>query len=616
VPFNASALERIEATFRRRFNLFAGLASFTSAGLCLLVTKGSGFHSDDIWNLGQARDEGLTLDFLTHPVTEDHLAPGHRLVFWLVNALGPSWTLTVLLIVGLYAAMTLACAFAVREISGSSVMAIAAALLLASSVPFLRASMWLSSGAAEIPAAALILVTAWAVVRWTSDRRRRTLMLAGIGFVLALLFFEKYLVLTIPLLGLLLLARPAERTIRLPGLRQQLRSSLPMVVLVVAIATVVAALSARAASSNQSGTAKAATVTAGKWVELIVGWWQHGIGSMAINGNPVTTARLLNPDPAVDHLSFLGLVVLAALAALTIRGLRPGLIWVTALLTLLANGLLAGIGRVGQHGVDYVMDPRYHTTTLLTLILLIPAAWLASGRPRPSTNRATAILAAAAIVGASLWAINGAQTISNWHAVPHQSAAYAAKLRDSLAALTRRYPNASLVDEQAPEPVAVPLWVSKYGSTTGIAALLAPDIPVGSTHADGKILRISSDGVVRVVPTAGSVSLQPGIAGCGTTAAGTQLLEGSVPVAQTTIPRNSFAPGTPLLATIHFRANSSIGGMAIDPANGSLPLIARQLPDFSTGLQTLLPADVTAIRLLLWGGATGCVTGIDVTPLG
>ena len=138
MPLTASALERFEAICRRKFTLLAGLSALASAGLCLLVTKGSGFHSDDIWNLGQARDEGLTLGFLTHPVTEDHLIPGHRLIVWFVNASGPSWTVTMVLIAALYAAMTLTCAFAVREISGSSTIAIAAALLLATSVPYLR----------------------------------------------------------------------------------------------------------------------------------------------------------------------------------------------------------------------------------------------------------------------------------------------------------------------------------------------------------------------------------------------------------------------------------------------------------------------------------------------
>lgn len=606
---------RFAAFCERRFTPIAAITGIAGGFLSLLVTKGSGFHSDDIWNLGQARDEGFTLDFLTHPVTEDHLAPGHRLIFALVNATGPDWTASMILTALIFAAMTFACAFAVRESSGSAVIAVIAAGLLATSVPYLRASIWLSSTAHELPATSLMLLSTWAALRWCATRRPTMLALSGSSFALGLLFFEKYLIISVPLLVLITLARPAEPTISWTAVRRQIRSALPLVALLAAITAADALVSALAATGGQGTASQAGSITAGQWRDLVVGWWQHGIGAMAINGNPVTAPGLLNAQPAVDHLSFLGLLALAALAALTIRGWRPALIWATALVTLLANGVFAGAGRVGIHGVDYVMDPRYHTTTLLTLILLVPAAWRASGSPLPARRSTKACLAAAGIAAAIVWSVNGAEAIRNWHEVPHQAAAYAANLNNSLTRVTRRHPGASLIDEPGPQRIAVPTWVSQWGSTGKLVVLLAPDAPIPVARADGPAVRVGQDGIARVVRARAPVALRPSQPLCGAAPTGSNLFAGSVPIALTVIPSDAFAPGSLLLATIHFRTTTSLGGIGVDAANGALPLSSRPLPDAATGLRQLLPPDVDRIRTLLWGGAAGCVTGVDVIPV-
>lgn len=618
----AAAAVGIERFTRRHFKRLTLLLSLVAFAFVLAVTSRSGFHADDIVNLSLAHDDGLTIGFLTNPVTDDHLIPGHRLITWLVYASGPKWEFWMIFCSLMYAAMVAACSFFVKLVSESSSVALLGACSLLACVPFLRASLWMSSGAGEIPGALLVFISGIALIRWDENRNGKALAVSGLAFAASLLVFEKFAVIAGALIVLLVIARPPERGITFQSVIGRARSCLPAIATLTSIA-VADLVMVRLTKLENGGVSQATHITLDTWLQMFAAWWQHGIGALVVNGNTVTNlggtisdAKNLNPHPQVDDNAFAGLIILAGLAAATVRGRRSVLVWVALVVALLANGIVMALGRISLHGIDYLMDPRYFTTSVVTMVMLVPAAWNAAGRPRPKTSVQVGGCLTALSAMVVLWAVNGSGAINNWSVVPARAAKYAATFRDSLSSVTNRYPDSSVLDE--PVPLIVGIWrLGKIGTVSTVAPLFAPDLPIAMNQPVGRVSRVDNAGRASLVntPPPTALRLSAGAHRCGSSLAGSNFFYRAAQFANSEIPAAIRAAGAKLLVTVRIRAASRRGFLMLAPGDGGWPIATYPLSENPLGLRAIVGPKVKSVKVVLTDGAAACVTGIEVTPL-
>ena len=139
----------------------------------LIFFRPSWFFLDDIRNLAEARQRGLTWGYLTSPIGE-HLTPGHRLLDWVVAVpLGGHWG----------AALTLELAFCAVALSylartlclmyGEKARNAIPVLLAGTAWPLLGTGQWLAGGALAIPVCAAISGALYHHLRWRADGRRK-----------------------------------------------------------------------------------------------------------------------------------------------------------------------------------------------------------------------------------------------------------------------------------------------------------------------------------------------------------------------------------------------------------------------------------------------------------
>lgn len=607
----------------RAFKPLLGLIGLLSAVLTGVLSGGKGFFLDDFWTLGEARDNGLSLHYLVLPVTGDHIHPGRRLADWLILTLGPEWWMAAAFMTLCLAATVVLAGLAVREISDSALVGLACAVTVGGSIGFLRSVIWWSSGVQVIPAALLSMAMILALLRWQETRSTLMLCLTASSFLGALLFFDKYASMAFVALALLLVASPAERSLTSAQVRDGLRVGWPMVAILVGVAafvTVVWLIGTSGSRNPLSGAARGAD--AGRWADYVVSWWTHGIGGIMLNANTVTGPNLaLDPSPSPDSLAWLGLLLLGMLAAATIRGSRAAWLWGCAILIIMLNAVVVGVGRLGTFDAAYLLDPRYQDLNVITLILLVPAAWRASGKPslKRGGARAAALIAVAAL-GAG-WVINGSKAMNAWSHLPEEAGAYAQTMRSSVNAVSAVDPGVTILGEAAPEKFVGPLAISPYNSTGRLLTLIAPDARLGMNEKDGPAIRFTADGRSEFIDGGPQVALSLSAPICGRAAPGADWHNpGAFNVTAVGGPGAGAGTGG-LLLTVTLSAANSRGEVAVTPLGSPYPSATLPLATYPTGMRLIVgPKAISqygsrGVRISLWKGARACVSSVASAPI-
>ena len=607
-------------------SLFApllGLIGLASAALTGALAGGSGFFLDDFWTLGEARDRGLTLHYLVLPVTGDHIHPGRRLVDWAVLSIGPEWWVAAAFMTLCLAATVVLAGIVVREISGSHWAGLLCAAMLGGSIAFLRSSVWWSSGVQEFPAAFLTLVMILAAVRYEKTRNAWLVFLSAASFFIALCFFDKYASMAAVACVLVLVARPPERSLSAADVWERAQTYWKLIAALVAVAALITVIWLLGVDGGHDPFGpKVRGASLGSWLGFLGSWWAHGVGGVMLNANSAIGGNLgLDPTPSIDNLSWVGLILLALLAASTIRGSRAAAIWVCALLIITLNAIVVGAGRLGQFDRAYLLDPRYQDLTVLTLILLVPAAWRASGKPwlRSGAGRVICVVGLACLAG--VWVINGRQAINEWARLPRAAGAYATTFKSSLEAVDLANPDLTILDEAAPNTVVGPLAASPYNATGKLATLIAPDVNFSVNQPVGPAVRFQPDGTAQIVSPTHVTRLTLSKPSCGTASASADWHHAGAFTVTTANAKPANQTTTAILYTISFGNTNSKGQVAVFPAGDPYPIATLPLADYSRAMRVLVPArrankaDMGVIRVALWRGASACVTQVTAAQL-
>ncbi|MEI6662904.1 MAG: hypothetical protein WCL20_01180 [Actinomycetes bacterium] len=601
----AAALEAFAA---RRFRPLAALVGAGSALLTFVVSSKSGFYHDDLTNLGEARDRGLTLKAIIHPVTEAHLMPVHRLLNWLILALGAHWWMAALFCSVMIGIAVVLIALVVREISATASVALVVAAIIGTSMVYLRVSLWWTEAIGEFPATALTMIMILAALRWDRTRSRKALAFSGLALLLALFCFDKYFTMIAPVAAVMALGLSDQREIEWQQFKTRIRSLAPLLAVwvgTVAIFLIASVIAIRAVGFPLASTATQASFRA--YANFMLKWWEHSV-----------PASLINVTPTLGRGDLPGLVVLIGLATCTIRGSRAWMLWAAAIAVIVGNSLVLAVGRLSTAALAIVYDPRYQDLTLLTLALLVPAAWRASGRPFPRSGKWLWLTLSAICALAAIWLYNGQQATREQVGIVTGAADYAERLNSTLTELRKSHKDLTLLDERASNTIVGRFVEDPYDRLSNVADLLAPDVHLTANQLTGTPVGVALNGAASVVSTTAPLAFLPPLAQCGYSSPKSMWLSTTASpfTAALFVPKPLQSPFGRILLTVRLRATNGRGTIAVTSYGAKFPSLKAPLGDHRDGLRLLIPARSSAILIQLWGGAAGCISGVEAARLG
>lgn len=192
---------KISTMFYRKAPFMAHVSRFQLLLVCaaaaatqFLFTRRGWFYLDDIRNLGQARQSGLSLQLLMSPIGNEHFQPGGRLLHWLVAAGGaPQFGLAEAVLaasVGLIAYLTASLA---DLLFGARRLHLVIAALIGTSSILLEASTWIA-GSDAIPSTALMAGSSLLYCRWYFYGKQFRLVAAVACTAAAVLCWEQAII--------------------------------------------------------------------------------------------------------------------------------------------------------------------------------------------------------------------------------------------------------------------------------------------------------------------------------------------------------------------------------------------------------------------------------------
>lgn len=218
----------------------------------------SWFFLDDVRNLADASREGLTWSFLTEPIGQEHLSPGHRLLDWLVaEPFGRSWTAAVVIIIAWSATGLVYLAATMRRLFGPNPWHALPVFLAGTAWPLLGTGQWFAGAGLAIPAFAAISAALFHHVSWRREGSGRHAAAAVLWVVVGLAFSIQVVFAPVMLLAVVV---TCAAPISLRDVRREVVAVLPMALPALAFALYVAA-QPWAPSSNVPSVSGAITLT-------------------------------------------------------------------------------------------------------------------------------------------------------------------------------------------------------------------------------------------------------------------------------------------------------------------------------------------------------------------
>jgi hypothetical protein len=486
---------------------------------------GSYFVTDDWLHIGIAHDattgSGLTMEYLGR-IVFIHYAPGHRLVYYLLDEVSPlDFALVLTVMLALFAAsLALFHRICVR-LFGRTRWNLLLLALFGTSVLLVPSVLWVADAIHKFPSMLLSLVAIDAYLTYRFTGRRRALAIVVAAVALGSLFYAKALLvpLYLFLIRVLFLERRPQNALRILARERWTWLAFAPVYAIYLLNHFL--------TYAGEGIPPPSLDLLGRYLWLA---WFHGVAP-AFMGVHVA----IDAEPPELLMAFAAQAFLVAAIVLSIRRKRSAWrAWAFWVVAFAANAAVVGLGRLGSLGLKQVGSQlRYDTEMTWLLPLALGFAFfpgdVAGRAAEPSTVRwrwlrprrvRVAIVATALCAYLAATIDTGADTARQWQReASDQSKAYAANMRSDAARLKRSGAALDTIDDQTPAFLIGPRH-RPWNRLERLVPAIAPDlrvVPAGPSplqvHQDGRVGPAAVQalaGGLRAIPDAGAVRLQGG----------------------------------------------------------------------------------------------------------
>ena len=612
---------RIAAAERFAAKHFLGLV-FAVAVACALISvrasRGGSFRDDDLVNIGYSQDTGFSIDSWLGPARfREHLVPGASLVHKLIAAVGPEWWMAQLAAAVLVAILVLGIALTVRAITESPWFAIGTSTLVGTSVVVVSTANWWTAAAVHLPMLCAAAFTTFAALRWLQTRSKAWFAVAIAGQLLACSFSDRAV--PVPLMIAVVLVAAGSRTIR-PTTKQvwaDLKAALPLIVGLFAVVLLQIALTLMLSSAETANPALTGALHTGHavWTEVVRYWWEIGVAATVLNSWAAVVPDAM--DAALTTGGAAGLALIAIVAGLTIRSTKAALIWAALAILVTVSGIQIAFGRLIYVGPQVLaLVPRYQELTVLFIAFLVPAAWVASGKPLPRSRPAAIMLAGVAAAFAVSWLAHLRTDIRGGQPHVIAAATYARTMKASLQWWEKQPGPKTLLEERVPGEVvfAVPA-TQGYNFASRVARVFAPDAVVPPLNAiNGRLLRLDQGGSLREVRSGPSSRLHLKKLGGGRASPAAVWGTAGGYWIPARVPTSVASSGHAILLRVELAKSGGVGSVGV-LAVGAWPSYELAQDKYPHGFRVVMPAGTSNIELQLWHGASTCVTSIEAAPI-
>jgi hypothetical protein len=470
------------------------LVVLTAAWRWWTTSRWSWFADDWVY-LDQTQSMGF-LEYVFQGYNS-HLMPGQFLLTWVITEADPlDYRWAALLLTFFAVASLVAWAAAFREMFGERVRVLFPLALLALSPLLLMPTVWWASGIQVLPLQLSMGLSVLFLARYLlRGRRRRDMAWLVLSYAMGLFFWEKALLIAIPLVVVGWVLTPGSARERLTSLA---RTSALLVVVSVAYAVVF--FSTRRAGALAVPRTEFSPRSLGDWTGFLNDSAQN-VGLPALAGGPFE--RLTDAwdiyQPVSTTLSVTLTVVFLALTAVALVVRRTSVPAVAGVLSYAAvswglvltsdryeDTILTAAG-TGRYAVDILPVAALGIALLTTRTVLEPAG-TALRRPLPRrvegagrlvlAGGALAVVAAMVVTNAATWDAARGSSPRSWV--------------DAMVADSRRVGEATLVDVSSPPRVIHPVLFQEYAA---LSRLLGPlDLPLAYDEPSSRLLVPDEDG--------------------------------------------------------------------------------------------------------------------------
>lgn len=440
-----------------------------------------------------------------------HLMPGGFLVTWVITRVAPlNFWLPVVLVSLTCAALVVLWSVALARLAGPRLLTLAPLSLVALSPLYLRPTLW---WAAALQALAMLVFMALCVIcaeRWTRSRSRADLVRLVVAYAGGLLFWEKAVLLVLPVCAVLVMAEDGSLRARLASARAPVASLAAVTLAYLPVFFVLTS------GESDNSIEFDAAATEGGALEFLARGFSEMIapallggpwGTLPVNGD------VFGHPPLGQSLVLGSLLVVAALVAVR---RRPGA-WIAIAMAALYAGIAWGMilfsNRFILTGQHAVTDERFSAdvlaATVVAVALVMGCAPPAGRRTREAAPRESVLVAAvvlalaASLVVSNVWALERIGV--------HPGRAWVENLRAGLAG---RPAPVTLWDSNTPDSVLQPAF---FPDEARLSYVLAPYRDrVRFSQPDRRLTLVNPQGGLDDVAVAEQSVADPGPdEGCG-----------------------------------------------------------------------------------------------------
>jgi hypothetical protein len=463
---------------------------------------------DDFFYLAEA--SGPFNDYVFQ-IYNGHLMPAQFVIVWLSQAISPmSWSLAVLVVSAMWAAMLIAAVMLQRYLFGSSAWGIVSVVVLAFAPLLTTVTVWYASALQILPWAATFMWMLYFAARHARDPRWRWLCAATVTFAIGLAFWQKSLLYLPVVLWLYWRYWPGTGRLGLGGLGR--RWWLPTVTLVLAVgyALIYIALQPEAVLRSRP--------TREQWFESL----RITLGEVWLPGyfGAPWTGFTDGLAPGSSSAWWLFLIIIQLVTALVVisvmRWRAAWNAWVLiAAFSVVTVGLFV-LGRINAFGIVLATDPRYVEDLFVVGAVVLPFAFVrptGSPLPEPLTLQWLPkgvpgwVQALGLLAFANLLLLPTIAVGRSWHDTPARD--FVANAR----ALAAEQPGIAVVDRKVPERVMSGLFLERANASY---VLSGANLPIRWNGSGNQVHVLDDEGRGRPVTLAARSTSVPGFDGkCG-----------------------------------------------------------------------------------------------------
>lgn len=473
------------------------------------------WSNDDWFYLHEAGTSSLG-QYLTQDYN-GHLMPGGFFITWVFTRLAPlDYWLPVMFVAVASAGIVLVWGAALGRIAGERVITLAPLGLVALSSVYLRPTIWWAAATQCLTMLAFMGLGILLAERWRRGRSRRELLLLVVAYASALLFWQKSVLLVLPIASVLIGVAGQ------PLLRRIASAKAPLIAMTVVTALYVPAYLLRTSGSSSDNSIEfddsAIQGTGG--IEAVARAFSEVIspallggpwGTLPVNGNP------FSHPPVLLSVLLAGTVAVAAIAAIARRRHNWLPLAMAALYAAAAWGMILLSNRFVLLREAALTDERFNADILAAAVVavaLVMGSWQVSSAgahdpersPRPGQRWVPTVVVLA--VSVSLVAANLSQ-LRRLDEEPDRE-----WVDNLLADLEKSDSPVTMWDANTPDAV---LPSGFYPNEARLSYVLAPLEPqVRFRAVVDRLTMIDGDGRLRGVQVAATSQSRPGpVEGCG-----------------------------------------------------------------------------------------------------